>query len=537
MSRTRRPVPAPSEPSPAPAAGPLEGRLVGYRLVRRIASGTRADVYLAAADPGPAVASAGPVTGSIEAERTATALVVLRVYQAGMADDGITREIEAMSADATNTLPSLIDVANLEDGRCCLVVERLGGRPLSRLLAERRLSPGEAVTILAPLVVAVGELARMGFVHDRLAPTDVVLDEDGRPRLLGLGALRRLPDSGEARSALQRTGHEALADLIDEVASAVAPAGALESVTGFVRGRLASRPFQPCEEEVERHLFAAAAAEPVRGFLPRAAPRVTPSRAIPPAPRDAVSRPPHEPPRRESGAGASVRRALALLQGPDELLEQLAEAADLERPRLLRARIRDAVGRRRGALVVGGLVGGGALVLLLTMVPPAPSGRVGDRASASETLPREDDGMADSRIGSEREELGPVTAEADAHGAAVGGGDGSPGSAAAEGSDPVQAARWLLERRATCFETLDLGCLSAVDQPGSAIEAADRDALALARDGSASASPRFDPVSIELAADMGGAVLLHAQTAGEREPASLLMVRGEAGWRLRDVFD
>jgi eukaryotic-like serine/threonine-protein kinase len=36
---------------------------------------------------------------------------------------------------------------------------------------------------------------------------------------------------------------------------------------------------------------------------------------------------------------------------------------------------------------------------------------------------------------------------------------------------------------------------------------------------------------------MGAAVLVHAETTAEREPASLLMVRGEAGWRLRDVFD
>jgi hypothetical protein len=36
---------------------------------------------------------------------------------------------------------------------------------------------------------------------------------------------------------------------------------------------------------------------------------------------------------------------------------------------------------------------------------------------------------------------------------------------------------------------------------------------------------------------MGGAVLVRAETVAEREPASLLMVRGEAGWRLREAFD
>ena len=533
MSRTRRTASVPTETAPAHRSGPLEGRLVGYRIVRRIASGARADVYLAAAEPttphdsalpGTPTGSAPPAHDAIERGPTATVLVVLRVYEAGASDDVIASEIEAMSADATGTLPSLIDVANLEDGRCCLVVERLGGRPLSRLLAERRLSPGEAVTILAPLVVAVGELARIGFVHDRLSTADVVLDDDGRPRLLGLGALRRLPPPGEARSALQRAGHEALADLLDEVGSAVAPAGALEGVTRHLRGRLAVRPFEPCDEEVERRLFAAATPEAVRGFAPRGAPRVAPTRVIPPVPADADPTPSADPREASSRFGSGLRRVLALLHGPDDLVEQIAEAAELERPSRLRGRVREALGRRRGVLVVGGLVCGGALVLLLTMVPPTPPDAHGDEASAAESASGVGVAATEAGLG---ESLAPVDVK-DAVEADTG---------VAADADPVEAAGWLLERRATCFETLDLGCLDAVDQPGSAIETADRDAIALARVGSALPAPRFDPVSIAIAGDMGGAVLVRALTVAEREPASLLMVRGEAGWRLRDVFD
>ncbi|MDR6907200.1 hypothetical protein J2X63_002908 [Agromyces sp. 3263] len=532
MSRTRRSVPVPTEPQPMQASDPVEGRLVGYRIVRRIASGSRADIYLAAAESAAlhdsALAeTAGSATGSapaahdpVEAGRTTAVLVALRVYEAGTADDSIAAEIEAMSADATGTLPSLIDVANLEDGRCCLVVERLGGRTLARVLAERRLSPGEAVTILAPLVVAVGELARVGFVHDRLSTTDVVLDDDGRPRLLGLGALRRLPGPGEARSALQRAGHEALAELIDEVGSVVSPRDALEDVSRYLRGRLAVRPFEPCDGEVERRLFTSAAPEPVRGFTPRVTPRAAPARAIPPVAAEAVPTPSPDPGGKPR-FGMGLRRVLALVHGPDDLVEQLAEAADLRPAGPLRARITSAIGRRRGALVVGGLVGGGALVLLLTMVPQAPP-----------------DGH-DQAVAAEPD----ATAHVDATGAGPGeplSSGGTSGAAEPETdaeADPLAAARWLLDRRASCFEMLDLGCLDAVDQPGSAIGLSDRDAIALARDGADHHVPRFDPTSIVLTADLGGAVLVQAETVAEREPASLLMVRGEAGWRLRDVFD
>ena len=64
---------------------------------------------------------------AVEGTLAAPGLVVLRVYDADVPGESIARELEAMSADASGTLPGLLDVASLDDGRCCLVVERLGG--------------------------------------------------------------------------------------------------------------------------------------------------------------------------------------------------------------------------------------------------------------------------------------------------------------------------------------------------------------------------------------------------------------------------
>src|SRR5690349_13910906 len=97
-------------------AAPLDGRLVGYRLIRRIASGDRADVYLAALGRSEASDADGAV-GADMADSTRVAahgipsLVVLRVYGAEADDDAITRELEAMSTDAAGALPRLHDVA------------------------------------------------------------------------------------------------------------------------------------------------------------------------------------------------------------------------------------------------------------------------------------------------------------------------------------------------------------------------------------------------------------------------------------------
>ena len=88
--------------------------------------GERADVYLAADAARPPSASLegddGGATAATDAPRrgarcprcrapAAPGLVVLRVYDAERAGESIARELEAMSADASGTLPGLLDVA------------------------------------------------------------------------------------------------------------------------------------------------------------------------------------------------------------------------------------------------------------------------------------------------------------------------------------------------------------------------------------------------------------------------------------------
>ena len=102
----------------------------------------------------------------------------------------------------------------------------------------------------------------------------------------------------------------------------------------------------------------------------------------------------------------------------------------------------------------------------------------------------------------------------------------------------MSATAQLLELRASCFATLDQACLAQVAQPDSAIERADLDLLAQARSGAAVPIDEFALDAITITAEMGSAVLLAVPYAdAQREPASLLVMRGEAGWRLRELFD
>ncbi|MFF2274153.1 hypothetical protein ACFVTX_17900 [Agromyces sp. NPDC058136] len=538
-------IPAATEPGGAGAGGAAAGAgathegdagdralVSGYRLLRRIASGDRASVYLAsgahASDP------ASP-----------RSVVALRIYEAGGDDARIAAEISAMTADATGTLPALHDVTALGDGRCVLAVERIGGPTLARLLTERALEPGEAVTLLAPIAVAVANLAEAGFVHTRLAPNDVLIDGVGRPRLIGLGAIRRLDEVPSAieRTELLRAGHVALAELVAGVAAATRPHGSLDRAVALITGAAAARPFVRSEALLERALFESAAAIAVRGLRAPSAPGPIPARlavgdgssgevcgdATVGFGPGVVALTEHGGVLHDPTTAAPPRRGLlgtlaSLAQFPSEAVEHGAELADVDPAVSLLGRVRRALVARRRAVLVAALIGGAALVLMLTLVPPA------DPQAAPASGDSVQAGGAELEGGAHGSPNAPGTATSAAP---------SPEDASATTvADPVGASTALLELRDACLAALDAGCLEQVDQPGSAIERADLALLAGAREGVAIEPGEYVLDAITVTAEMGDAVLMAVpRTAPESEPASLLVMRSEAGWRLRELFD
>jgi hypothetical protein len=544
--RRRRGRAAPASPAPpragrragrpdrgADAPPSPEGSLAGYRLLRRLAAGDRADVYLAVVDG----RAAGERSGVVEdgAVIMGAPLVVMRVYGPAADDEAITTEIEAMDADPTGTLPRLVDVANVPDGRACLVVERISGRPLSELLAEGGLTPGQVVTALAPIVVALRHLADRALVHTRLAASDVLVDDTGRPRLLGLGALCRLDrlDSAADRIAASREGHAALLRLIEDAAAATTGRAAFTPVLGLVRTALDARPFRRVEPEIERAIFAVAPARPLLDAIDRAANGMPPSRVAITTGAESATDGHVVPDRSATGAASAMRTGMGRLAELAQLapaVDDLAVALDAD-PRIRAIRRASAwARRRRPALLTGGFVGAAALVALLTVVPPSSA-----------------DDRADAGVGGGEQTSDGITAAPDGS-EVVGEGRDSPADrpddAASDESggpvpsevpdDPVTAAAALLEIRQTCLSTSDLDCVLAVDQPGSPIAIRDRAAI----ETGAAAGAGSDLGAITVAADLGDAVVLTVPwVEAGREPASLLMMRSEAGWRLREWFD
>jgi hypothetical protein len=579
-SRPTRPSPngdveATHEPTREPSGAAHEAeQLAGYRLVRRIASGDRADVFLAA--------RIAPVPAAIDGDPEPTGeepgLVALRVYDAGADGDTVTAEVEAMAV--VPALPSLHDLATLSDGRICVVVERIAGPSLASLAIARGFTRGEAVTILAPIAVALADLERHGFAHTRLALSDVLFDASGRPRLIGTGALRRLDAPGAdpaARTALTREMYGAFGRLVDDIAALTRPAGSLDPVRGLVAELIATRPFRPRPEEIERMVFAVGTPAPVaalpggarggpvhRAGDPAGGGRV-PGAPIPRASSGLSQTPPGRSPAPPEPPAQRGMRVPAMLSSFGPLVDETglaeavrpAEASDGRVPprwASLPGRLREVVAPRRAALVVGALVGAAALVLALTLVPPAdgergaaagtpgtatvPTGDVSDpsapsapgvTAPGSPTTTDEPAAEGEPKTSDEPAETGDGGIDAEA---------GVQAGAVDSDAEAVAATVELLRRREECLADVALDCVGRVAQAGSAIEALDRATIRALQAGE---TPEAEPArrldEARVAGRMGAAWLVEVPYAEpERQPASILVMRSEAGWRLREIF-
>ncbi|PDQ35292.1 MAG: hypothetical protein B5766_06740 [Candidatus Lumbricidophila eiseniae] len=220
------------------------------------------------------------------------------------------------------------------------------------------------------------------------------------------------------------------------------------------------------------------------------------------------------------------------------------------------------LGERRRPVIFAALVGSGALILVLTLVPPTTgegtgSSSVGDEQAGRDTrhstqpttpAPRETPDVGGARY--LRDPTTPAPRETPASPETV---PASPGkqdsfetSPVASTQTPVAAVGELLSIRTRCLAALDTACIAAFAQPGSPLEAKDRGAvLAHRREQGVSAvkttqptpGTEFDLEAATVTADMGSAVLVRVPRKEAGGTASVLLMTSEAGWRLRDIYD
>jgi len=444
-----------------------------FRLVRLLGSGARSRVFLGHDGSGTAA---------------------IKVFRPGAAPESIDDEIAALSSASHAHVVQLREVATAASGLPYLVLERLESSSIETLLASRpTVAAGEAVTMLAPVIAAIGALHSSGVAHGSIAPARVLFRASGAPVLTGFGrATLFVPPSSAAMLSTSRPVLDdrlALGRLVATVVSRCDNDAGLRTWLsacerdGFPDG---------FTESLLARVFELGQATPVRSIVP--APVTIPER-----PSAAVTGARDEVPTHGTSARVMPRvrgsRAAGVLAGLRSRIP-----VDLSIGSVL-----GALRTVRRPLWVAAGVGISSLVAALLLMPPSTGQAAPSPTSAS--APSSHDTPEDRS------------------------------TSAVAGDDPAAALAALLTERTRCIRDLSILCLEAVAQSGSA--ALDDDAAlirSIEKGETAGVIAIVDTASITLVERHGDAALL-SFTAGEKsEPASALLVKGEAGWRIRDYL-
>ena len=532
---------APERVPPGELHGSRFDDVAGHRVMRRFAVGSRATLLLAR----PTSSSAEPGPGAR----------LVKVFHADTSAASIDVELAALSASATTHVVRLIDIATVETGEPpCLVLERLPGPTLSvHLDDQRRLTAGQAVTVLAPLCAAVNALHEAGITHGAIHLRRIVFDHRGAPVLTGFGrgALRASPrlggsiDRAHARPrsvappetpesawrAAVLADHRGLLSVIEDVLARVDP-GELQ---GFdvvaATAEIGIGPSADFLARVEGRLFALATPDAVS--LPNHSSVGRPVVSSSPEPTELnaflPTTPPIQPPQTieydwqqpiaaPSAAPAENRliAALRILGASSSVLEIVSRLVDATTRRQnsttsdppasdfgTRVDPRHPARRlgRRPLLVGAFCAAVAATVLLLALPAPRDQAQAGVDVAAS----IDPSGSVGPTDAPQSEALG-------------------VDATLARGDDPADALRALSAITDGCAATAEPeACLGAVFQPDYLASRVDRDSPLV-----------IDASDASLTGEWGGSALVAARL--NDQPASFLLMKDEAGWRVRVVF-
>lgn len=499
----RTPSPPVGSPDEVPGDPPLPPVIVGHRVIRAIASDERADTLLGMPD-----ADAAP-DGDLAPR-------VLVVHRGAVPREQVDRSLVALARAQGDHVVALLDVGTMRDGRIVAVLQRLEGDTLAALLRVRQgLELGEAVTVLVPIATALERMHAAGVAHGAVTARRVRFTANGSPTLLGFADAELFdPESPEVRRALVPAviaDRAALLALAEAVLARVAGAAALELLETVRRA-----PPSRLAVTLVDGLFRASPGLPVRFQADDDPIELTHGASRP------VPAPPHRRP-------VDPLRAALGIELPDALVDEVLDGRPLRaltatvrsrargRPRRERvARPRAGDGPRMGRrpprpAVVAGLAGAIAAVVAWFAVPaagePQPPVPSASAVAVDDPLPTDP--------------LDPAT-------------EPHPELDALVGDDAGAAAVVLLTTRADCLRELDAGCLAAVDQADSAALRTDLAWIAATVDGEPVGEvPALRPGAVTGTQPLGGAAVVAVDGT---PPASLLLVRSEAGWRIRDVI-
>jgi len=174
----------------APAGPSMTGTVVGaYRLGAQIDSGGMGTIY--------------------EAERADDEFrkrVAIKLIKGGVITEAdlerFVRERQVLADLEHPNITRLIDGGTTGDGQPFLVMEYIDGKPIDRWCDDRNLSPRERVSLFRQVCSAVHQAHRNLIVHRDIKPTNILVTEDGTPKLLDFG-IAKIIEPGAKETATQ----------------------------------------------------------------------------------------------------------------------------------------------------------------------------------------------------------------------------------------------------------------------------------------------------------------------------------------------
>jgi serine/threonine protein kinase/tetratricopeptide (TPR) repeat protein len=173
---------------------PTEARIGAYRIIDTLGRGGAGTVYLAE-----------------RAEGAQKPPVALKVLRRGLDTDDLlerfTVERQILATLHHPDVARLLDAGATDDGRPYLVMEHVDGVPITEHCGARGLSVQERLGLFARVARAVHHAHGSLIVHRDLKPTNVLVAEDGAPKLLDFGIAKLLdPDALAGKGPKTRTG-------------------------------------------------------------------------------------------------------------------------------------------------------------------------------------------------------------------------------------------------------------------------------------------------------------------------------------------
>ncbi|MBC7975669.1 MAG: serine/threonine protein kinase, partial [Myxococcales bacterium] len=172
---------------------PLLGTEVGrYRLARLLGEGGMGRVYLAVQ---PAIGSR--VAVKILSDQCARNPELLARFFA---------EARAVNLIRHERIVSVIDLAQLPDGRPFIVMEYVEGHTLAAIAAAGPVPLGGLIQVMTEVLSALAAAHAIGIVHRDLKPDNVLVSAEGHAKVLDFGIAKLAPELRQQLSPRTGTG-------------------------------------------------------------------------------------------------------------------------------------------------------------------------------------------------------------------------------------------------------------------------------------------------------------------------------------------